>query len=251
MMDRQPQIMQASRGAPADARMMDREPQSMQPSRGAPPDARRMDREPQSMQPPRGSLHDPRVANQQRHNAQPSRGVQPDPRLIQAQQQAREQFDTAAVPLNDYPMDGMTQFCRIGPPSERASAPSPVRPASRNSSNYSNPNSFSSIEPPSGSASPGKPMAPTPQPEPEVEDKQVQKKKSGFFQNHSPFRRRSKHEKAAPAVTATTPSNRNTWGPISKRGGNENVSPTRPFGNGSRGTTLVDGRSGTPECRSG
>lgn len=35
--------------------------------------------------------------------------------------------DMPKVPHNEYPMDGMTQFCRIGPPSERSSVPSPTR----------------------------------------------------------------------------------------------------------------------------
>ncbi|KAF2191168.1 hypothetical protein K469DRAFT_655838 [Zopfia rhizophila CBS 207.26] len=179
---------------------------------------------------------------------QPARGIQPDPRLIQAQQQAHQQYQQSQVPHNDYPMDGMTQFCRIGPPSERSTIPSPVRPSSRDShSDYSNPTSFSSIEPPSGSASPGKPLTPAPAPQPLNDDRQIQKKKNGFFQNHSPFRRRSKHEKEVPAASIT-PGNRNTWGPASKRGNNENISPTRPFGKGARGTTLGgDARSASPE----
>ena len=167
------------------------------------------------------------------------RGPQPDPRLIQAQQQAAQQYQQSEVPHNDYPMDGMTQFCRIGAPSERSSNPSPVRPSSRDSqSDYSNPTSFSSIEPPSGSASPGKPMAPIPQP---LEE---QPKKRGFFQNHSPFRRKSKHD-IEPPSGSITPSSRNTWGPASGRQ-NENVSPTR-HGKGARGTILGDGHSASPE----
>jgi hypothetical protein len=103
----------------------------------------------------------------QRHSAPPpqqiqpiqnQRTIQPDPRLIQAQQQARQQYQQSQIPHNDYPADGMTQYCRPGAPSDRNNIPSPVRPGSRDSqSDYSNPNSFSSIEPPSGSASPGKP----------------------------------------------------------------------------------------------
>jgi hypothetical protein len=93
--------------------------------------------------------------------AQTQRNIQPDPRLIQAQQQARQNYQQSQVPHNDYPTDGMTQYCRIGPPSDRSTIPSPVRPGSRDSqSDYSNPTSFSSIEPPSGSASPGKPVLP-------------------------------------------------------------------------------------------
>ncbi|KAF2280316.1 uncharacterized protein EI97DRAFT_118930 [Westerdykella ornata] len=169
---------------------------------------------------------------------QQSRGVQPDPRLIQAQQQARQNYQQSQVPHNDYPMDGMTQFCRIGAPSDRSTNPSPMRPSSRDSqSDYSNPTSFSSVEPPSGSASPGKPMAPaSPQP---VEERPEPKRK-GFFQNHSPFRRRSKHEIIPP--TSVSP-NRNTWGAASNRR-DESRSPTKRFGGGILDT---DGRSASPE----
>ncbi|KAF1959683.1 hypothetical protein CC80DRAFT_523637 [Byssothecium circinans] len=173
--------------------------------------------------------------------SQASNSVRPDPRLVQAQQEAHQQYQQSQVPHNDYPMDGMTQFCRIGPPSERSTNPSPVRSASRESnSDYSNPTSFSSIDPPSGSASPGKPMAHSPQP---IEESQVQKKRN-FFQN-SPFaRRKSKHEKEPPSIT---PTSRNTWGPASRSANNENVSPTRPFGRGGRGTVLHDAPSASPE----
>ncbi|PNS20781.1 Cell division control protein 15 [Sphaceloma murrayae] len=104
------------------------------------------------------------------------------------------------VPHNEYPMEGMTQFCRIGPPSDRSSIPSPTRPESRDArSEYSNPTSHSSYDPASGAASPTK-----------FEDKTLQKRKSGFFQNHSPFRRKSKHESDS-KPTPTTPSARNGW----------------------------------------
>src|ERR1700733_12502703 len=109
----------------------------------------------------------------------------------------------AAVPHDPYPMDGMTMLCRTGPPSERSSAHSPVRPTSRDSqSEYSNPTSFSSQEPPSGKHSPVK------QPAPPAE-RNLLKKKSGFLQSHSPFRRKSNKEKDN--STVMTSSNRNTW----------------------------------------
>lgn len=175
------------------------------------------------------------------------------------------------VPHNDYPMDGMTQFCKTGVPSERTNIPSPIRPSSRDShSDYS----FSSIEPPSGSNSPGKPMAPSPvlvqapasvqppapapvpapapapAPEPVNDERQIQKK-SGFFQNHSPFRRRSKHEREAPTASIKAPGSRNTWAPSSKRNNNENISPTRqqqPYSSGTRGSILGgEARSTSPE----
>jgi hypothetical protein len=184
-------------------------------------------------------------------NPPPSRVVQPDPRLIQAQQQARQQqYQQSqygdAPKVNEFPMDGMTQFCRPGAPSEQGNR-SHVRTPSRDShSDYSNGSNFSNIDLPSGSNSPGKPMAPIAQP---LDDRQVQKKKSGFFQGHSPFRRRSKHEKEAPPAAVITPSSRNTWAPSSKRSNNENISPTRQQDYGqNRGTILGGaGRSASPE----
>jgi hypothetical protein len=175
---------------------------------------------------------------------QPARSIQPDPRLVQAQQQAHQQYQQNKVPHNDYPADGMTQFCRIGPPSERSNIPSPVRPSSRDSqSDFSSPTSFSSIEPPSGSASPGKPMAMSPQPQ-APEEMSVQKKK-GFFQN-SPFsRRKSRHEEKPPVLKP--PTSRNTWGPTTNSSSNENASPTRQFGRGGRGIVLKDPQSASPE----
>ncbi len=124
-----------------------------------------------------------------------------------------EQLPT--VPHNAYPMDGMTMYCRTAPPSDRSSAASPGRPISRDSqSEYSNPTSFSSFEPPSGKQSPTK-QVPAPVAAENSFDKQVQKKKSGFFQNHSPFRRKSKHERenrlAESSSSVMTPSaNRGT-----------------------------------------
>lgn len=111
--------------------------------------------------------------------------------------------DLAAVPHDPYPMDGMTMLCRTGPPSDLSSQVTSARPSSRDSrSEYSNPTSFSSQEPPSGKTSPVK-HDPMPAASPE---KRVLKKKSGFFQNHSPFRRKSTKEVQAPAAQ-----NRNTW----------------------------------------
>jgi hypothetical protein len=99
-----------------------------------------------------------------------------------------------SVPHNSYPTDGMTMFCRTGPPSERSSGTSAYRPSSRDSqSDISNPTSFSSQEPPSGKQSPTKPTNGVAMPG-MTPEKQVQKKKSAFFSN-SPFRRKSRHEK--------------------------------------------------------
>lgn len=100
------------------------------------------------------------------------------------------------VPHNSYPTDGMTMFCRTGPPSERSSATSAYRPSSRedNQSDISNPSSFSSQEPaPSVKQSPVKPANGVAMPG-MTPEKQVQKKRSAFFSN-SPFRRKSRHDK--------------------------------------------------------
>lgn len=160
----------------------------------------------------------------------------------QAQTQAPYQHkvdELPPVPHNEYPTDGMTMFCRTAPPSERSSAASPVRPSSRDSqSEYSNPTSFSSQEPVSGKASPLKhddgqivpAMSPT---------KQLQKKRSGFFSN-SPFRRKSKHEKEAPAIA--TPTAQNTWGSSNSR--HDDSSPTRQYGHAQKPR---DRYSGSPE----
>lgn len=149
--------------------------------------------------------------------------------------------DVPTVPHDPYPMDGMTQFCRLGPPSDRSSIPSPTRPDSRNMSmsEYSNPNSFTSYEPSSGHPSPTKGLDGS-----EIssngDDRQIQKKKSGFFQNHSPFRRRSKHERDQSVSTPNTPSTRNTWAPPSARAG-ASASPTRPTGRESRNVGFGNG----------
>lgn len=147
----------------------------------------------------------------------------------------------ATVPHDPYPMDGMTMLCRTGPPSERSSAHSGARPGSRDSqSDYSNPTSFSSQEPPSGKQSPVKQdiiLSPS-------GDKQVQKKKSGFFQGHSPFRRKSKHEKEHPS-SAMTPSGRNTWS--SKGNDRANQGRQTMYGHASHGNMITDRPSGSPE----
>ncbi|KAG9557884.1 hypothetical protein KCV01_g21800, partial [Aureobasidium melanogenum] len=122
--------------------------------------------------------------------------------------------DFPKVPHNEYPMDGMTQFCRLGPPSDRSSIPSPTRPEDDSHSEVSNANSFSSIEPPT---SPMKLNGSTVSTSSQQEDKTLQKRRSGFFQNHSPFgRRKSKHENAAPASISNAPAQRNTWGPAAR-----------------------------------
>ncbi|KAH8770574.1 cell division control protein [Hyaloscypha finlandica] len=145
----------------------------------------------------------------------------------------------AAVPHDPYPMDGMTMLCRTGPPSERSSAHSPVRPSSRDSqSEYSNPTSFSSQEPPSGKTSPVKQSAPP-------AERNLMKKKSGFFQSHSPFRRKSNKEKDN--STVMTSSNRNTWS-ASRTNNNQNTPSRRDQTYGQESRNMITGRAtGSPE----
>ncbi|KAF6815247.1 hypothetical protein CPLU01_14187 [Colletotrichum plurivorum] len=140
---------------------------------------------------------------------QPPQSQQPQSRLpLDDDQHA----PFAAVPHDPYPLDGMTMLCRTGPPSERSSQPPSARPSSRDSqSDYSNPTSFSSQEPLSGKVSPIKQEQAATQPVASSE-KQILKKKSGFFQNHSPFRRKSTKD------IQGSPVNKNTWHPISTQG---------------------------------
>ena len=175
-------------------------------------------------------------------------------RLAQGQPvfQQNQQIELATVPHNEYPTDGMTMFCRTDAPSERSSATSPARPQSRDSqSEYSNPTSFSSHEPPSGKQSPIKQghravvsSAPG--------EKQLQKRRSGFFSN-SPFRRKSKHDKddrdQQQPLTVSQPASRNTWGPSGGRnGGVDNSTPGRGYGQGNQTMRLgAKSRSGSPE----
>ena len=103
----------------------------------------------------------------------------------------------AVVPHDPYPMDGMTMLCRTDPPSELSSQVTSARPSSKDShSDYAT--SFSSQDP--GSPMKADAMAAA------SPDKKVMKKKSGFFQNHSPFRRKSVKD-----VQGTAQSGRNTW----------------------------------------
>ncbi|KAK9426444.1 hypothetical protein SUNI508_02885 [Seiridium unicorne] len=151
-------------------------------------------------------------------------------RQQQQQQQPYDATDFAAVPHDPYPMDGMTMLCRtdtgMGPGtgsgmnSATSSNLSSNRPSSRDdNSEYSNPTSFSSQEPASGKVSPIKQQQPQTPMEAQPE-KRVLKKKSGFFQNHSPFRRKSTRDIQA--------SNRNTWGPSSQDVSNTGSASRRP-----------------------
>lgn len=198
---------------------------------------------------PRRPTEDPTLRTSQssyRSSGQPAM----DPHRSSHGQQPLQQSpygDIPTVPHNEYPMDGMTQFCRIGPPSERSSIPSPTRPDSRDdTSDYSNPTSFSSIEPTSGHQSPTKQFNGS-NISSASEDKQAQKKKSGFFQSKSPFRRRSTKEKDIPQSASITPSTRNTWAPAPRNAPSQNTSPTRPFTRESRNVFSKPSPSPEPE----
>ncbi|KAH7323713.1 putative septation protein imp2 [Rhexocercosporidium sp. MPI-PUGE-AT-0058] len=208
-----------------------------------PKQPRQLEQQPQPEYQPK----QPRQLEQQPQARQASRqqlDYQPQSRQPQEPQQNRLKYEQsqhgplAAVPHDPYPMDGMTMLCRTGPPSELSSAHSGARPSSRDSnSEYSNPTSFSSRDPVSGKTSPVKQViAPV--------EKQVLKKKSGFFQGHSPFRRKSNKDKDH---TAITPSNRNTWSSRTTTSGQS--SPTkRPQAYGQDSQNMISDRpSRSPE----
>ncbi|CAN8098294.1 unnamed protein product [Discula destructiva] len=131
------------------------------------------------------------------------------PRQIQPPEFDPNEF--APVPHDPYPMDGMTMLCRpnthngsdLG--SQVSATSVSDRPTSRDErSDYS----FSSREPPSGSVSPVKRDSNmSPHPPSQSRDRRMSKKKSGFFQNHSPFSRR----KSIKDAREMAPSSRNTW----------------------------------------
>jgi hypothetical protein len=186
-------------------------------------------------------------------NARSSHGSAAPPPLAPSQASAgaaNPYSDIPQVPHNPNPPDGMTQFCRLPPPSERSSNPSPTRPESRDSldqSDYSNPTSYSSFEPNSGQASPTKQFngSNISAASSAGDDRTVQKKKSGFF--NSPFRRRSQKLKDPPSQSASaTPTTRNTWTPATTR--IANTSPTKPpFGAGNRANTWQKQPSPDPD----
>ncbi|KAL9114012.1 MAG: hypothetical protein Q9227_001783 [Pyrenula ochraceoflavens] len=169
-----------------------------------------------------------------------SNSSQPSQHSLPPGYQSSQHGDIAKVPHNEYPSDGMTMFCRAGPPSTTGSGL--TRPSSRDSeSEYSNPTSFSSADPISGKSSPVKTSAPVngvemPGMGPSSPDKSLQKKRSGFFSN-SPFRRKSKHEKE---FNTPNTSNRNTWAPASRPGTSAGNSPTKRPNLFSRPNTNAD-----------
>ncbi|KAL7951654.1 hypothetical protein V8C42DRAFT_350138 [Trichoderma barbatum] len=153
-----------------------------------------------------------------------------------------------ATPHDPYPKDGMTMLCRPGAPSASSPQIQSARPSSRDSrSEYSDPTSISSQEPQSGKMSPVK-QDPPPSASP---DKRALKKKSGFFQNHSPFRRKSTKDlqAAAAAAAGNAPlSNRNTWHPSQSQGSTSPVRRPQPYGNSEpQARNLLKERTASPE----
>lgn len=175
---------------------------------------------------------------------EPRRPSQPQP-----QQAANPYGDIPKVPHNESPYEGMTQFCRLGAPSERSSNPSPTRPDSRDDSHseLSIATSLSSFDPASGQPSPTKQFNGS-----NISSSSdipvLKEKKSGFFQNRSPFRRKSKHEKDAPQLASAniTPTQRNTWVAPAPRPATS-ASPTRPFNRESRNMAFNTRPSPSPD----
>lgn len=194
----------------------------------------------QSMPPPRQIPSHP-PPQSMAHQPPPldlRRGGQPPPNY-----DPEQHGEINTIPHNAYPTDGMTMFCRTGPPSERSSAASAYRPSSRDSqSEVSNPTSMSSVEAPGPAPVAQKPPLPSvmkqqqreqqmqqqqspPKPmnnaqSPGQDDAMVPKKKSTFFSN-SPFRRKSRHDKERPTITAQS-SSRSPWSSPTKQ-----ASPTK------------------------
>ncbi len=151
----------------------------------------------------------------------------------------------APVPHDPYPMDGMTMLCRTtngvgGPQADLGSqlssqvssqlssnsAATSARPSSRDShSDFSNLTPYSSQELPSGKASPVKAEPPVSGSIMSAEDKKMTKKKSGFFQNHSPFRRKSTKD-ISTSVNAA--SHRNTWHPAASSQSSSSMARSNP-----------------------
>ena len=150
------------------------------------------------------------------------------------------------VPHNQFPMDGMTQFCRNDASSRADTASlSHGRPGSRdNESEYSAPSSFTSADPMSRNASPTKPPPggvglPGMTSAPVSPDKSLQKKRSGFFSN-SPFRRKSKKE---PNHHSSEISNRSSYNPAASTS-RINLTPSHPS---SAQTSPVKANTRTPQ----
>ncbi|RYP75867.1 hypothetical protein DL771_002131 [Monosporascus sp. 5C6A] len=269
--DRHPQDRHPQDRHPQDRHSQDRYPQDRHPQDRHPQDVYQTNAV-QRYRPPYGrdmGRHDPARASAREQAQAPQKPPFPVmPPQDRRHGNGMQQYDApqfAAVPHEPYPMDGMTMLCRTDGMNSATSSNLSARPSSRDdNSDYSNPTSLSSQEPPSGNMSPVKqepvkqepikqepikrepirpepvkqepvkpepvkpePVKPEPvKPEPvkqesasqEQPDKRVLKKRSAFFQNHSPFRRKSIKESQAPS--------RNTWGPVSSSQ-NGSISPSQ------------------------
>ena len=187
---------------------------------------------------PQSSSREPTVTPQK----PPQQGQAMDPRRgnqLPPNYDPNQHGEIGSVPHNSYPTDGMTMFCRAGPPSEHSSATSAYRPSSRedSQSELSNPTSMSSQEPPTNvKQTPTKPASGGALP-PAGGEKQVQKKRSAFFSN-SPFRRKSRYDKDRQSGPSQPPS-RGGWDSPAKQP-NPPKQPQQHMGDGDR-------ISGSPE----
>ncbi|RYP10178.1 hypothetical protein DL764_000799 [Monosporascus ibericus] len=258
--DRHPQERRLHDRHPQDRHSQDRHPQDRHPQDVYQTNAVQRYRPYYDPAPPHGrdmGRHDPARASAREHAQPPPRPPFPVmPPQDRRHGNGMQQYDHpqfGAVPHEPYPMDGMTMLCRTDGMDSATSSNLSARPPSQDdNSDYSNPTSLSSQEPPSGNMSPVKqepvkqepikrepirpepvkqePVKPEPvKPEPvkqepatqDQPDKRILKKRSAFFQNHSPFRRKSTKESQAP--------NRNTWGPVSSsQNGPTSSSANRP-----------------------
>ncbi|EEY23208.1 septation protein imp2 [Verticillium alfalfae VaMs.102] len=151
----------------------------------------------------------------------------------------RDRYEQECLKIKGYLAQGhMVMGQEERPPSERSSHPASVRPSSRDShSEYSYPTSLSSQEPPSGKASPTKQEQ---VPLEAATERRVFKKRSGFFQNHSPFRRKSTKE------AAQSSSGRNTWHSAS-HGGQSSPNRRPQIYSKETSTLLSDRATNSPE----
>lgn len=153
-----------------------------------------------------------------------------------------QQDDLPRVPYNEYPAEGMTQYCRTGPPSDMSSAVSYNRPISRDESVYSTGASMTSPEPSVGSISPVKHFS-----EMSISSSNehtIPKKKSSVFESRSPFARsRSRGPTSSPQKGLVNPStgHRGEWSaPSSQQNGGS--SPIRQAPSYSTSTSRFGGQ---------
>ncbi|OJJ51486.1 hypothetical protein ASPZODRAFT_87894 [Penicilliopsis zonata CBS 506.65] len=201
MLPQQQPLQQQPPQQPKQPPQMQQAPQMQQEPRMQQPP--QMQQEPRMQQPPQTQQAPQLQQVQQPLPLDLRRGGQPPPNY-----DPNQHGEIGRVPHNAYPTDGMTMFCRTGPPSERSSGTSAYRPSSRDSqSECSNPTSVSSQEAVTAKPSPAK-SSPT-KPTNGValpgmnEERQVQKRRSAFFSN-SPFRRKSRHDKDRQATGSSS-----------------------------------------------